>query len=215
MSRLRRVPSWEPDVAFQGDRILAAALEQRRGVILWVHRFQPFVHFVALARTGTRMVRPSDPKHGHFARSRFGSRFLNRLQLEVEGRYCERIVVTRDDLASLRTLARRLADNAVVVMYADGFGQRALELPVPGGAATFGLGPPMLANHSHASLLPVFAVAEGESGFRVVVEGPLPVEGTRSNVEAAVRSHAATFGRYLQAYPEQWRGWPGVRALAA
>jgi lauroyl/myristoyl acyltransferase len=215
MTRLRRVPSWQPDVACQGEGILAAALEQRRGVVLWVHRFQPFVHFIALARAGARMVRLSNPEHGHFARSRFGSQFLNRLQLEAEARYCERIVVTREDLASLRALARRLADNAVVVMYADGLGQRVLELPVPGGVATFGLGPPMLANHAQATLLPIFAVAEGQRGFRVVVEAPVPVDGTRSNVEAAVRSHGATFGRYLQAYPEQWRGWPSARASAA
>lgn len=207
MMRLLRRPGWQPDVSLEGRDHLDAALESGRGAVLWVHRFQPFVHFVALNGAGLRVTRPSSEDHGHFARSRFGARFLNDFQLRAEERYCGRIIVAPGDLAPLRMLARRLAANEIVSMYADRRGPRSVDLPVLGGVVTFGTAPAALANHAQAALLPVYPLAEGRGGFRVVVEPPLPVGGGRAAVEEALRAHAPTLERYVKAYPDQWRGW--------
>lgn len=207
MARLGRRSSWDPEIRLEGGPHLEAALAKGRGAVLWVHRFQPFVHFVALSRAGFRVVRLSNPEHGHFSRSRFGIRVLNPFQLRAEAQHCERIVVAPGDLVPLRVLSRRLAANEIVAMYADRRAPRAVELPVLGGTVVFGVGPAALANLAGAALLPVFPLAEGRRGFRVVIEAPLPVAGGRAAAEEALLAHAPVLERYVKAYPDQWLGF--------
>jgi lauroyl/myristoyl acyltransferase len=212
---------WSPEVVLEGRSHLDEALSGGRGAVLWIHRFRPFVHLVALSQAGIRLCRPSAWYHGYFNNSRFGLRYLNPVQARVEDRYGERIVVVEGQLAHLRTLAARLAENRVVGFYADIREQRrSVPVPLLGGVIGLSTAAATLARQARAPLLPVFAIGDGEGRFRVIVEAPLPLEAGvsgRQGIEQAITSGAAVLEKYIRRYPDQWSGWSQLAfsALAA
>lgn len=204
-----------PDVTLEGRSHLDRALSQGRGAVLWIHRFRPFVHLVALGRAGFRICHASTPDHGYFSHSRFGTRYLNRVQHAVESRYRERIVVVPGQLTHLKMLATRLAENRLVGFYTNVLEQmRAVPLSLLGGTIELPTGAATLARQARAPLLPVFPVGEGSGHFRVIVEAPLWLDerdGGRQAIERAIAGHADMLAEYVRRYPDQWGGWRGFR----
>jgi lauroyl/myristoyl acyltransferase len=212
---------WSPEVTLEGRSHLDRVLSVGRGAVLWIHRFRPFVHLVALSQAGVRIYRPSAWYHGYFNRSRFGLRYLNPVQTRAEDRYGERVVVVEGQLAHLRVLVARLAANQVVGFYADLREQRrSVPVPLLGGIIRFSTTAATLARQARAPLLPVFAIGEGAGRFRVIVEAPLPLEAGdsgRQGIEQAITSGATVLEKYIRRYPDQWSGWSQLAfsALAA
>ena len=209
--RDHRPDGWQPDITLEGRERIDRALDRGRGIVLWVHRFHPFVHFVAVHRAGFLVCRASGVAHGQFYRSRFGQRWLNRIQTSVEDRYCERILIRQGSLSHLRELQRRLGRNAIVSMYFDGLEHtRNIEIPFLEGRLSVAPRPASLALETGATLLPVFAVSEGPEHYRVIVEAPVNLAGTancRQAVDAIVAAHVKQLEPYALAYPDQWSDW--------
>lgn len=206
-----RPGGWRPEIALDGRRYVEEALARGHGVVLWVHRFRPLVHFVAFHRAGIPVSRPSDELHGYFWRSRFGRRWLNPIQNAVERRYCERIVVDPRGMGHLRTLRERLRANRVVSLYWDELaGTRNVTVPFLGGRIRVATRAVTLAAESRATLLPVFPLAVGPNAFRVVVEPPVDLDSgvsRRDLAETVIAGQAARLQWYVRRWPDQWLDW--------
>jgi len=204
---------WHPDVELVGREYIDAGLRQGRGVILWVHRFRPFVHFVAFSHAGLAVCRPSGRHHGEFYRSRIGRYWLNPLQTGLEDRYCARVVVGDRTFGHLRELQQRLWRKAIVSMYADHLeGSRNIDVPFLEGWLSLSTQAVSLAVQSNSQILPVFPVSDAAGRFRVIVEPSLNIAGNdRASVDAAVMRHARRLEWYVLRYPDQWHGWDRVR----
>ena len=206
-----RPEGWQPDLTLEGKECIDEALARGRGVILWVHRFHPFVHFMALHRAGLSVCRASGVAHGHFYRSRFGRRWLNPVQTRVEDRYCERILIRSGSLSHLRELQKRLDQNGIVALYFDALeSTRNVEIPFLQGRLSVATRAASLAIETSATLLPVFTVSDRPDHYRVVVEPPVDFEETverRRAVEQTVAAHVSRLEPYVLAHPGQWADW--------
>jgi len=216
MCRPRR-GRWHPDVELVGREHIDAGLRQGRGTILWVHRFRPFVHFVALSHAGLEVCRPSGKYHGEFYRSHIGRYWLNPLQTGLEDRYCARVMVDDRTFGHLRELQQRLRRKAIVSMYADHLeGTRNIDVPFLEDRLSMSTQAVSLAVQSDSQILPVFPVSDAAGKFRVIVEPPLDIaRNDRASVDAAVTRHARRLEWYVLRYPDQWHGWDRVRARSA
>jgi lauroyl/myristoyl acyltransferase len=206
-----RPDGWQPDITLEGKERIDRALDRGRGIVLWVHRFHSFVHFVALHRAGFRVCRASGLAHGQFYRSRFGRRWLNPIQTRVEDRYCERILIRQGSLSHLRELQQRLGRNAIVSTYFDQLDHtRNVELPFLEGRLSVATRAATLAAETGATLLPVFAVSDGPDRYRVIIGPPADGGGTgnrRQAAEATAAAHVKQLETYALAYPDQWADW--------
>jgi lauroyl/myristoyl acyltransferase len=211
--------SWSPEVTLEGQVHLDQALSRGRGAVLWIHRFRPFVHLVALGQAGFRISQASDPNHGYLSHSRFGRRYLSRVQHGVEDQYRERIVIVPGELSHLKVLASRLAENRLVGFYTNTLERmRAVSISLLGGTIELPTAAVSLARQAGAPILPVFPVGQKAGCFRVIVEAPLVLDqsyGGRHAVERAMQSHSAVLADYVRRYPEQWRGWFRFRMFPA
>jgi lauroyl/myristoyl acyltransferase len=207
---------WYPEVELVGREHIDAGLRQGRGVILWVHRLRPFVHFVALAKAGLEVCRPSGKYHGEFYRSHIGRYWLNPLQTRLEDRYCARVVVGDRAFGHLREVQRRLRGGAIVSMYADYLeGTRNIDVPFLEGRLSMSTQAVSLAVQSDSHILPVFPISDAAGKFRVIVEPSLDIAGNdRASVDAAVTRHARRLEWYVLRYPDQWQGWDRVNTEA-
>lgn len=204
---------WHPDVELVGREHIEEGLQQGRSTILWVHRFRPFVHFVALRNADLDVCRPSGRYHGEFYRSRLGRDWLNPLQTAVEDRYCQRVLVRDHSFGHLRTLQQHLKHLAIVSMYADSLeGSRNIDVPFLEGWLSLSTQPVSLAVQNNSRVLPVFPVCDAPGRFRVIVEPSLDIVGyDRAAVDAAIVRHARRLESYVLRYPDQWHGWCRVR----
>ena len=208
---------WHPDVELVGREYIDAGLQQERGTILWVHRFRPLVHFVALSQAGLAVCRPSGKYHGEFYRSRLGRYWLNPIQTRLEDRYCARVVVGDRAFGHLRELQQRLRRKAIVSIYAGHVeGARNIDMPFLDGRLSLSTQAASLAVQSNSQILPVFPVSDSAGRFRVIVEPSLDIAGNdRSSIDAAVMRHARRLEWYVLRYPDQWHGWDRVRTEAS
>lgn len=207
---------WEPVVTLEGREHIDAALARGRGAVLWIHRFRPFVHFLALHAAGLHACRPSETSHGYFATSRLGRRWLNSIQIAFEAPYSERIVVERHGLGHLRVVQQRLRENRLVGLYADDLGRtRNVDVPFLGGRLRLATRALSLGVECGAPVLPVFPLADGRHRYRVIVEPALPIDTTLPRpaaVELAIRQHAVRLESYVLRHPDQWEDWERVSA---
>ena len=213
--RSYRVGGWNPVVRVEGRERLTEALSRGHGCVLWVHRFRPLVHFVALHQAGFSVWRPSDEGHGYFYSSWIGRKWLNPVQLRIERRFSNRIVTDEAGFGHLRRLRERLDANAVVSLYCDSIAAgRNVEVPFLDAQISFSTQAPSLALDSGAALLPVVPLCEAPNVFRVVVGEPIVLDasaGRRRAIESAVRQLAAGLEPYVERYPDQWHDWRRVQ----
>ena len=200
-----RPGGWRPAIELVGGEHLAAAQAAGRGTIVWLGHFvhANLVAKMALHRAGFAVSHLSHRRHG-FSGSRFGVRWLNRVQTAAEDRYLGERVLLDDErpATTMRTLRRRLEENRVVSISVRGDGGNSRAIQFFDGEVSIAAGAPKLAALSGAALLPVFPVRNAAGGFTVFVEPALDVRG-----DGALRRYAALLEKYVLTYPAQWLGW--------
>jgi len=211
-----RPDGWAPPVRVRGAEHVAAALERSKGAVLWVaHGFHGHLGAkVALNSAGLRVVHLSTPAHG-FSATRFGVRYLNRMQTRIEDRYiAERVLLpvdsrdVRSQNVALQTLIKRLRDNRIVTIT----GQRGTGRTVAGrfmdGTLTLAPGAPTLAHLTGAALLPAFAFRAEDGAVELTIEPPIAMNGARDQaIAGAVQDYATRSEPYVLRHPAQWLSW--------
>lgn len=217
----RYCPDWKPRVELTGREHVDRANSVGRGTILWVDNFihHPLIGKQAFSEAGYRAWQMSSIDHG-FSSSRLGRRFLNPLQLAAEQVHVlGRIEFdARSALAATREVTMCLARNELVRITNNAYigRQRCL---VPFGASArlpVATTPLNIARRTGAAILPVLVIErEPFADYLVAVAPPLSVGASRHE---SFEQTALAYARYLEplvaAYPEQWRGWEGVRTVS-
>ena len=204
---------WQPQVALEGIEHIEKGLAAGRGVILWDSHF----HFASLMtkfamhRVGHPVVHLSQPGHG-FSKTRFGMRIFNPLRTKSESHYiAERIVLSlRSPTGAMRTLIKRLKQNAVVSITVRPTAVQPIEAPFMNGFYTIATGAPDLAYRCGATLLPVFTVRMDNGDYKVIIDPPLDLIMGASRHESAVsvtHEYARRLELYVCAHPDQWIEW--------
>jgi lauroyl/myristoyl acyltransferase len=209
--KCHRFDGWEPRVRLIGFERVAEAQRQGRGVVLWVaHAFHGHLGAkIGFHRASLKVVHLSTPAHG-FSATKFGVRYLNRMQTRIEDRYiAERILLPlQGQNTALQTLVKRLKGNRVVSITGQRGTGRTVSAPFLDGALPLAPGAPTLAAITGAKLLPVFAFRAADGVIEVTVEPEVEMVGTREvAVAGAVQSFAARSEHYALRYPGQWLSW--------
>ena len=206
-----RFDGWEPSVRISGFEHVQAALSTGRGAVLWVsHAFHGHLGSkVGFKKAGLDVVHLSTPAHGCSA-SRFGVRYLNRIQTRIEDRYiAERVLLPLvGQNAALTTLAKRLKANKVVSITGQRGTGRTVEAKFLEGTLTLAPGAPALAQMTGAKLLPVFAFRAEDGAIEVTVEPESALSGGREAAIAnAVQGFADRSAPHALRRPGQWLSW--------
>ena len=206
-----RPDGWEPAVRITGFEHVHAALGAGCGAVLWVtHAFHGHLGSkVGFKKAGLDVVHLSTPAHG-FSASRFGVRYLNRIQTRIEDRYiAERVLLPLvGQNAALTTLTKRLKANKVVSITGQRGTGRTVDARFLDGTLTLAPGAPALAQITGAKLLPVFAFRAEDGAIEVTVEPEIALEGARETaIAGAVQSFADRSAPYALRRPGQWLSW--------
>jgi lauroyl/myristoyl acyltransferase len=206
-----RPDGWEPAVRIAGFEQVHAALAAGRGAVLWVsHAFHGHLGAkVGFHRAGLQVVHLSTPAHG-FSPTKFGVRYLNRMQTRIEDRYiAERVMLPlQGQNAALQTLVKRLKANKAVSITGQRGTGRTVEARFLDGTLPLAPGAPSLAQMTGAKLLPVFAFRASDGAVEVTVEPEIAMTGSKGDAVAhAVQEFAARSEAYALRYPGQWLSW--------
>lgn len=212
--RCYRSGGWRPRVEIEGRERIDAALAAGRGVILWMNafRFNDLVGKMGLNAAGYRLTHLSMPEHGGSITS-FGVRFINPIWVRAENRYLgTRVVIDPEHpKRAPEEIRAALAANAVVSITAiRGASRKPAAITLLGCRFELGLGAPLLAIETGATLLPVFTLREPDGAFRVIVEEEIALDRRAPRVEAAtaaVQKLGARLERHIRAAPGQWTWW--------
>lgn len=204
---------WNPEIHADGLSHVEAALESGRGAILWVGFtvHADLVAKMAFCRAGLRVHHLSRASHG-FSATRFGIRFLNRIQTIIENRYLgERVMLDPGGARSaLDALAEHLARNGVVSLTARREAKQPVRVPFLDGSLLLAPGAIVLAMKTGAELLPAFAFRDATGSLRVTI-GPrlhLPTDMARTEaVNHVARQYASILEPFVLENPGQWKGW--------
>jgi len=204
---------WQPKMKLNGAHHLDAALEQGKGAILWV----AYAHGakltakLAIHQAGYAVSHLSRPRHG-LSPTRFGIRYLNKVQTIVEDRYIAERIMIRDGefQKAVRSLHARLRANKVVSITVHREATRPTVVPFLHGRISLADGACRLAYRTGAALLPIFTYRDG-SGIPVVdIDPPIEMsqaETEEASVHQAHLNYSTRLETYVLAYPGQWRGW--------
>lgn len=212
---LRCYRPWRPapDCTLSGGEHLTAALEKGRGAILWIDDFHPYslISKVALFEAGFRTIHLSHPAHG-FSRSRFGMAVINPVKIRAEDAWlAERVFMGLGGaLVALRTLRKRLRENAIVSITAGPGAQQPIRLKFLEGEVALATGAPDLAFMAKAPLLPLHSVQRDDGRFEVTIEKPIEAQrgaDRRAFSESAAREYLERLEPVVLSHPHQWRGW--------
>lgn len=208
-----RPGGWNPDIRVDGTAHVTAALAQGRGAILWIgFTYQAdLVAKIAFRRAGFRVHHLSRPSHG-FSTTRFGRRFLNRVQTHIEDRYIDRRVLLagNDPTPALAALAAHLADNGVVSISARHDAKRPVKVAFGDGWLQLAPGAPVLSLKTGAPLLPAFAFRDAEGRLRLEIHAHLAAPSGLPRPEAVVHlveRYAEILRPFLRQHADQWVGW--------
>ena len=206
-----RPGGWEPPVRIAGFEHVHAALAAGRGAVLWVsHAFHGHLGAkIGFRRAGLQVVHLSTPAHG-FSATKFGVRYLNRIQTRIEDRsIAERVLLPlQGQNAALQTLVKRLKANKVVSITGQRGTGRSVDARFLDGTLHLAPGAPALAQMTGAKLLPVFAFRAADGVVEVTVEPEIVLEGTRDQaIAAAVQAFASCSEPYVLRSPGQWLSW--------
>jgi lauroyl/myristoyl acyltransferase len=205
-----------PRIDVVGQARLDAVLAGNRGAVLWngYFAFDSLITKVALHRAGCAVSHLSHPSHG-VSSSRFGMRVLNKAVRRSEDRYLrERVLLSPDSpVGAMRSLQKRLRQNAVVSITARNASHRPVEVAFLDAALPLSTGAPDLAHATGAVLLPVFTIRIATDRFAVVVEDPIAVDASQPRRDAsrqAIAAYARRLEPYVCRWPDQWLGWLDV-----
>jgi lauroyl/myristoyl acyltransferase len=209
--KCHRPDGWEPAVRIAGFEHVHSALAAGRGAVLWVsHAFHGHLGAkIGFRRAGVEVVHLSTPAHG-FSATKFGVRYLNRMQTRIEDRYiAERVMLPlQGQNAALPTLVKRLKANRVVSITGQRGTGRTVDARFLDGRLPLATGAPTLAAMTGAKLLPVFAFRAADGVVDVIVEPEISLEGAREQaIVAAVQDFAARSEPYVLRTPGQWLSW--------
>ena len=212
--RCYRPGGWRPRIEIEGRERIDAALATGRGVILWMNafRFNDLVGKMGLAAAGYRLIHLSMPEHGGSITS-FGVRFINPIWATAENRYLGRRVVidAEHPKRAPEEIRGALAANAVVSITAiRGASRKPAAIAMLGCRFELGLGAPLLAYETGATLLPVFTLRDPDGAFRVIVEEQIALDRQAPRVEAATAAAEQLGGRierHIRHAPGQWTWW--------
>jgi lauroyl/myristoyl acyltransferase len=208
-----RPDGWEPAVRIANFERVAAALQAGRGAILWVgHAFHGHLGAkVGFHRAGLKVVHLSTPAHG-FSSTRFGVRYLNRIQTRIEDRYIgERVLLPLNGQnAAVQTLVKRLKANKVVSITGQRGTGRTIAARFLDGTLTLAPGAPSLGHMTGAAVFPTFAFRAPDGAIEVSVEPPVEMAADaprEAAVSQAVQQFATVSEGYALRYPGQWLSW--------
>lgn len=206
-----RFDGWLPAVRINGLEHVHAALAAERGAVLWVsHAFHGHLGAkIGFHRAGLRVVHLSTPAHG-FSATKFGVRYLNRMQTRIEDRFiAERVMLPLSGQnAALQTLVKRLKANKVVSITGQRGTGRTVDARFLDGVLPLAPGAPTLAQMTDAKLLPVFAFRAPDGAIDVTIEPEIMLEGGReAAVARAVQEFATRSEPYALRCPGQWLSW--------
>jgi len=211
-----RPDGWEPTLRIAGFEHVHAALGTGRGAVLWVsHAFHGHLGAkIGFRRAGLEVVHLSTPAHG-FSGSKFGVRYLNRMQTRIEDRYiAERVMLPLPGQTSggrntaVQTLAKRLKANKVISITGQRGTGRTVEATFLNGILPLAPGAPALAQMTGAKLLPVFAFRAADGAIEVTVEPEIEMEGPReAAIAGAVQAFADRSVPHVLRTPGQWLSW--------
>lgn len=212
---LRCYRPWQsaPECTLSGGEHLSAALEKGQGAILWIDDFHPYslISKVALFQAGFKTIHLSHPSHG-FSRSRFGMAVINPVKIRAEDRWlAERVFMGLGGaLVALRTLRKRLRENAIVSITAGPGAQQPIRLKFLEGEVALATGAPDLAFMAKAPLLPLHSVQLPDGSFEVSIERPIEAKrgaDRRAFSQNAAREYLERLEPVVLSHPHQWRGW--------
>jgi lauroyl/myristoyl acyltransferase len=207
-------------VPLRGIEHLRQALENGKGVILWVSNY---FGRMALARQILH-------EHGFAIYKVHAEQYLGGfrndgepvtwVQQHIIGPFfekCERpftagiiYLPNSDSLAYTRVLLERLKHNALVCAAGDGkFARRLIPVGFLGITDVFPTGMVSLARLSGASILPMFCVLERDT-VCVVIEAPIRVSSDldrERGLERSVTQYVRLLESYIQRYPDQYQNW--------
>lgn len=202
-----------PECTLTGGEHLTAALNKGQGAILWIDDVHPYslISKVALFQAGFKTIHLSHPAHG-FSRTRFGMAVINPVKIRAEDRWlAERVFMGLGGaLVALRTLRKRLRDNAIVTITAGPSAQQPVRLKFLEGEVALATGAPDLAFMAKAPLLPLHSVQREDGSFEVSIERPIEADrgaDRRAFSESAAREYLDRLEPIVLSHPHQWRGW--------
>ncbi|HXZ02442.1 MAG TPA: hypothetical protein VEI03_20775 [Stellaceae bacterium] len=204
---------WRPKIEITGTEHLRTAIDGGKGVILWVSYTHgaKLVGKMAIRQAGYPVSHLSRPRHG-LSPTKFGIRFLNRIQTTIENRYLtERIVIHDGEFhKAMRSLIARLRANGIISITVHRDAARPTSLPFLQGRIVLADGACRLSHKTGAALLPVTAYRRGREGLKVEIDAPINSRQPESEDDAVSRAHRdyiARLERFVLAHPGQWRGW--------
>jgi KDO2-lipid IV(A) lauroyltransferase len=150
--------------------------------------------------------------HVVFQRDPFSN--FERLRSDFRKRLGIQEAAVNDGWATWLRLRDALAANEVVAIQADRVmpGQKGVKVPFLGGHTLFPEGPAKLAAITGAPIIPIFTIRQRDGRVRVCIDEPIMVSGADPiAIQEAIAKLAATVGRYVKTYPDQWlvmhRAW--------
>ena len=203
---------WHPPMRLDGRECLDRALQQRRGIILWVGDFQhsDVVTKKAIATAHYELTNLSEIGHP-YSTSRFGAWVLNSIRTIVENAYLKRrlIVVHSNTQPAIEALLAALRRSEMIGITAVEAGNKPLSIPMFGTTFPLAAGAPSLALRTGSALIPVFTVPDEQGGY-VVHMGPDISEGASADagpVRLMALRYAALLEGHVIRFPALWKRW--------
>lgn len=208
-----RPGGWRPEIRLIGTAYLDAALEKGQGAILWVcyGHGGKLVAKLAIHRAGYSVSHLSRPRHG-LSPTKFGRRFLNKIQTTIENRYiAERVTIQDGEFQkAVRSLIARLRSNKVISITVHRDAARPKAISFIEGQIFLADGAGWLAYKTGAALLPVFTYRDAKGMLNVEIQSPIDTrqaETEEASVFRTQQDYAGRLATFVLEYPSEWRGW--------
>lgn len=200
---------------------LQSSLAQGRGAILWESNGfgRRWIWKRVLKEQGYTVVQIHGPLNlgglslAGPSLSRFGEGWLRPLVYRWEGYFVGGVIqlARESSLEPLKQMRRRLRDNQIVCVSADGeLGDRRLDVDLLGRKASLATGLTTLARNSKAPIHPVFCVPQAGGGCQVLIEDSIDPGLTGDRVidaERALSRFAALLDSQVRDRPSLYRNW--------
>lgn len=212
--RAYRPGGWHPKICIEGRERIDRALALGKGAVLWngAFRFSDLVAKIGLHEAGYHLTHLSMPDHG-WSNTRFGVRWLNPILVRIERRFLlKRVVIDPGNPTQATEQIRcALGGNGIVSITAiRGAARRPASVRILNSNFRIGLGAPILAYETGASLLPVFTLRGREGSFQIFVEHAITVDTDIPRIDAAmgaVQVMGKLIERHVRAAPGEWNWW--------